>query len=108
MAPITALGGCFLADGGSSPLLPLRASSAALGREVTEGQLRELVSEETIAWAERWPADIVAELAKPQTYRRGTGDTWHEIELTLLEATDDYTHVKTAYMTAASCGLSSQ
>jgi hypothetical protein len=36
------------------------------------------------------------ELAKPQTYRRGTGDTWHEIEVTLLEATDDYIHVKTS------------
>jgi hypothetical protein len=40
--------------------------------------------------------DIVAELAKRQTYRRGTGDTWHEIEVTLLEATDDYIHVETS------------
>jgi hypothetical protein len=63
---------------------------------MTEAQLRELLSQETLAWAERSPADIVAELAKPQTYRRGAGDTWHEIEVTLLEATDDYIHVKTS------------
>jgi hypothetical protein len=63
---------------------------------VTEAQLRALLSQETLAWAERSPADIVAELAKPQSYRRGTGDTWHEIEVTLLEATDDYIHVKTS------------
>jgi len=61
---------------------------------MTEAQLRELLSQETLAWAESSPADIVAELAKPQTYRRGMGETWHEIEVTLLEATDDYIHVK--------------
>ena len=61
---------------------------------MTEAQLRELLSYETLDWAERSPGDIVAELAKPQTYGRGTGDTWHEIEVTLLEATDDYIHVK--------------
>jgi len=72
------------------------ASIAVLGHEMTEAQLRELLSQETLAWAERSPADIVAELAKSQTYRRGTGDTWHEIEVTLLEATDDYIHVKTS------------
>ena len=63
---------------------------------MTEAQMRELLSQETLAWAERLSADIVAELAKPQTYRRGTGDTWHEIEVTLLEATDDYIHVTTS------------
>jgi hypothetical protein len=63
---------------------------------MTEAQLRELLSEETLAWAEREPADIVAELAKPQVYRRGAGDTWHEIEVRLLEATDEYIHVKTS------------
>jgi hypothetical protein len=77
-------------------LLQSRASIAKLGYAVTETQLRELLSQETLAWAERSPADIVAQLAKPQTYRRGTGDTWHEIELTLLEATDDYIHVGTS------------
>jgi hypothetical protein len=77
-------------------LLQSRASIATLGHEMTEAQLRELLSQETLAWAERSPADIVAELAKPQTYPRGTGDTWHEIEVTLLEATDDYIHVKTS------------
>src|SRR5262244_4180200 len=76
-------------------LLQSRTSIAILGYEMTEAQLRELLSQETLAWAERSPADIVTELAKPQTYRRGTGDTWHEIEVTLLEATDDYVHVKT-------------
>ena len=76
-------------------LLQLRASIATLGREMTEAQLRALLSQETLAWAERSPAAIVAELAKPQTYRRGSGDTWHEIEVTLLEATDDYIHIKT-------------
>lgn len=63
---------------------------------MTEAQLRELLSEETLAWAEREPADIVGELAKPQVYRRGAGDSWHEIEVSLLEATDDYIHVKTS------------
>ena len=63
---------------------------------MTEVQLRELLSQETLAWAEKAPADIVAELAKPQTYRRGTGDTWHEIEVMLVEATADYNHVKTS------------
>jgi hypothetical protein len=77
-------------------LLQSRTSIAALGNEMTEPQLRELLSQETLAWAERSPADIVAELAKPQTYRRGTGDTWHEIEVTLLETADDYIHVKTS------------
>jgi hypothetical protein len=66
------------------------------GNEMTEAQLRELLSQETVAWAERSPADIIAELARPQTYRRGTGDTWHEIAVTLLEAADDYIHVKTS------------
>jgi hypothetical protein len=63
---------------------------------MTEAQLRELLSEETLAWAERSPADIVTDLATPQTYRRGAGDTWHEIEVRLLEATDDYIHVQTS------------
>jgi hypothetical protein len=63
---------------------------------MTEAQLRELLSEETLAWAERPPADIVAELASPQTYRRGAGEAWHEIEVRLLEATDDYIHVSTS------------
>jgi hypothetical protein len=63
---------------------------------MTEAQLRELLSEETLAWAERSPADIIADLAKPQTYRRGTDDAWHEIQVTLLEATDEYIHVKTS------------
>ena len=66
------------------------------GHDMTEAQLRELLSEETLTWAERSPADIVAELAKPQTYRRGEGANWHEIEATLLEATDDYIHVQTS------------
>jgi hypothetical protein len=61
---------------------------------MTEEQLRELLSQETLGWAERPPAEIVSELATPQTYRRGKGDTWHEIEVMLLEATDDYIHVK--------------
>jgi hypothetical protein len=39
---------------------------------MTEAQLRELLSQETLAWAKRSPSDIVAELAKPQTYHRGT------------------------------------
>jgi hypothetical protein len=77
-------------------LVQPQASIATPGHEMTEAQLRELLSQEMLAWAERSPADIVAELAKPQTYRRGTGDTWHEIELTLLEATDDYIHVGTS------------
>jgi hypothetical protein len=63
---------------------------------MTEDQLRELLSQEALAWAEKPPADIVAELAKPQTYRRGTGDTWHEFEVTLLEANNEYLHVKTS------------
>ena len=42
------------------------------------------------------PADIVAELGKAQTYRRGTGDSKHEIEVTHLEATDDYIRIKTS------------
>ena len=63
---------------------------------MTEDQLRELLSQESLAWAEKPPADIVAELAKPQTYRRGTGDTWHEFEVTLLEANNEYLHVKTS------------
>ena len=67
-----------------------------LGPEMTEDQLRELLSQESLAWAEKPPADIVAELAKPQTYRRGTGDTWHEFEVTLLEANNEYLHVKTS------------
>lgn len=75
-------------------LLQSRASIATLENEMTEAQLRELLSQETFAWAERSPAGIVAELARPQTSRRGTSDTWHEIEVTLLEATDDYIHVK--------------
>ena len=67
-----------------------------LGQEMTEPELRELLLQETLGWAERSPAEIVAELAKPQTHQRGTGDAWHEIEVTLLEATDDYIHVKTS------------
>lgn len=63
---------------------------------MTEAQLREVLSQETLAWAEKSPADIVAELAKPQIYDRGAGDTWHELEVTLLEATDDYIHVRTS------------
>src|SRR5215510_4903808 len=95
-AKMTALGGCCPRDGAHHHLLQSRISMATLGHEMTEAQLRELLSQETLAWAERPPADIVAELAKPQIYRRGVGDTWHEIEVTLLEATDDYIHVKTS------------
>jgi hypothetical protein len=72
-----------------------KPASPVWNAQMTEARLRELLSQETIAWVERSPADIVSQLAKPQTYRRGAGDTWHEIELTLLEATDDYIHVKT-------------
>jgi hypothetical protein len=63
---------------------------------MTEAQLRELLMQETLAWAARSPTDIVADLAKPAIYRRGAGDTWHEIEVMLLESTDDYIHVKTS------------
>ena len=63
---------------------------------MTEAQVRELLSQETLAWAERSPADIVVELATPHVSRRGEGDTWHEIEVRLLEATDDYIHVQTS------------
>ena len=63
---------------------------------MTHAELRELLSHETLAWAERSPADIVADLASPHTTQRGTGDAWHEIEVRLLEATDDYIHVQTS------------
>lgn len=62
---------------------------------MTESDLRELLSQEMLSWAEKSPADIVAELTKPQTYHRGAGESWHEFEVTLLEATSDYIHVKT-------------
>ena len=61
---------------------------------MTEVQLRELLSQETLAWAEREPGDIVADLVTPQTYQRGAGDTWHEIEVTLLESTSECIHVR--------------
>src|SRR6516162_3675203 len=96
MATMTASGGCCPTDGGSSPFAAIASFNRTLGNKMTEAQLRELLSQETLAWAERSPADIVAELANPQTYRRGAGDTWHEIEVTLLEATEDYIHVKTS------------
>jgi hypothetical protein len=63
---------------------------------MTEARLRELLSEEMLAWAERDLADIVADLAKPLTYARGTSDTWHEFQVTLLEANNDFIHVKTS------------
>ena len=63
---------------------------------MTEAELRELLSEETLAWAEREPADIVADLAAPRKYARGEGDRWHEFEVTLLEATHEFIHVKTS------------
>ena len=63
---------------------------------MTETQLRELLSRETLAWAEKSPADIVAELATPQKLARGAGESWHELEVTLLEATDEYIHVRTS------------
>lgn len=63
---------------------------------MTETELRELLSQETLAWAERPPADIVAELKKPQKFARGSGASWHELEVTLLEATDEYIHVRTS------------
>jgi hypothetical protein len=71
-------------------------SLASPGHAMTEGQLRELLSQEAISWAERSPADIVADLAQPQTYSRGEGDGWHEFEVTLLEANDEYIHVRTS------------
>lgn len=75
---------------------PQQATQGTLEREMTETQLRELLAQETLSWAERSPAEIVAELAKPRTIQRGEGDHWHELEVTLLEATDDYIHVKTS------------
>lgn len=63
---------------------------------MTEAQLRALLAQETLAWAEREPADIVADLAQPRTYQRGEGEGWHEIEVKLLEANNDFIHVKTS------------
>lgn len=63
---------------------------------MTDEQLQRLLSQETVDWAERSPADIVADLAKPQTYARGAGQMWHEFQITLLEATDEYIHVQTS------------
>ena len=63
---------------------------------MTETELRELLMQETLAWAERSPADIVADLAKPVTCQRGAGASWHEFEVALIEATDDYIHVRTS------------
>ena len=63
---------------------------------MTEAQLRALLAEETTAWAEREPADIVADLAQPRTYQGGEGETWHEIAVTLLEANNDFIHVQTS------------
>jgi hypothetical protein len=76
-----------------------RFRAASRGQDetpMTEAQLRELLSQETLAWAEKEPADIVAELAQPRTIQRGSGDTWHELQVVLLEATDDYVHVRTS------------
>jgi hypothetical protein len=89
-------------------LLQSRASIATLGHAMTEAQLRELLSQETLAWAERSAANIVAELAKPQTYRRGTGDTWHEIEVTFSKPLTTTSTSRQAYMMAASYGRSRQ
>jgi len=63
---------------------------------MTEADLVELLSRETLAWAEREPADIVADLASPRTYQRGEGETWHEFEIKLLESTGEYIHVQTS------------
>lgn len=61
---------------------------------MTEAQLRALLSQELLSWTEMSPADIVANLGEPKIIKRGDGDGWHEFEVTLLEATDDYIHVK--------------
>lgn len=63
---------------------------------MTEAQLRALLSEEAVAWAEREPADIVADLSQPRTYARGEGDGWHEFEVKLLEANHEFIHVRTS------------
>lgn len=63
---------------------------------MTEAHLKDLLAQESLAWAERSPADIVADLAKPHVYQRGEGDGWHELEIRLLEATDEYIHVQTS------------
>jgi hypothetical protein len=63
---------------------------------MTEAQLRELLARETVAWAERSPADIVADLAEAKTIQRGQGESWHELEVKLLECNDEYIHVQTS------------
>jgi hypothetical protein len=61
---------------------------------MTETDLRALLAQEAVAWAERAPEEIVADLAGPRTYTRGAGATWHEFEVTLPEANNEYIHVQ--------------
>lgn len=60
---------------------------------MTEGQLRELLSEEAMVWAERPYEDIVADLSETRKYKRGAGDTEHTFEVKALESTSEYIHV---------------
>lgn len=57
---------------------------------MTEGQLRELLSEEALAWAERPYEDIVADLTEPRKYKRGAGESEHNFEVKALESTSEY------------------
>lgn len=57
---------------------------------MTEGQLRELLSEEVMAWAERPYEDIVADLTQPRKYARGDGETEHTFAVKALESTSEY------------------
>ncbi len=60
---------------------------------MTEGQLRELLSEEAMAWAERPYEDIVADLTEARKYSRGSGEDAHNFEIKALESTSEYVHV---------------
>ena len=62
---------------------------------MTEAQLRELLSRMPPGPRGRRPTSSLS-LQSRRPVAEVQGDTWHEIEVTLLEATDDYIHVKTS------------
>ena len=61
--------------------------------ELTEQQLKELLSAELQIWARKPFAQLVAELSDVQGYERGADDCWHQFEVMLVENTPEYIHV---------------
>ncbi len=58
-----------------------------------EARLRTWLELEIDRWCKKSPEELIEALNFPVAYEQGAGEEWRQVEVQLLENTDDYVHV---------------